>query len=225
MCYDEKHLPGLNPITARYGKSLADWLNQSKGTAEHMRVCDFIASFAAVRATISGYYSHASHITEGGRLFSGRIPNEVISGDHEYERQMSRLRRKLRQYPFFLDVQFPLERQWVGSWQPLGKRAERKHYLREHDAVRWLHEISVEGELERLRKCACNCGLWFFALKLGTLFYGDHRQKPYRSSPDFKRHRAEYMRTYRGQQKERDEKALIAARRALKSKLKTNKAE
>ena len=194
-----RHPLGLNPITARYGESLAAWLNQSKGSSEHRRVCDLIASFAAVRATITGYYSHVSR-TMGGRLFSGKMPKEVVLENLEYKKRMSHLRRKLRQYPFFLDVQCPLERQWIGSWEPTGKRAVQKHRLGEHDAVRWVHEISLDGELERLRQCACNCGVWFFAHKLRTFFYRDHRQRRYRSSTHFKKHRAEYMRKYRHQQ-------------------------
>jgi hypothetical protein len=200
--------PKLDLGTPRYGESLARWLNESKGTDENLRVCAVMASFAAVRATITGY-SNASHITdEWGRIFSGRMPNEVLSGDQEYRRLISGLRRKLRQYLFFPGVECPLERQWVGSWEPTGQRSGRKRYFTEHDAIRCLYETSLDGELERLRKCKCGCGVWFFASRSDKHFIGDHRQKSYRSSADFKRHRAGYMSRYRRQQKMLDEKAL-----------------
>jgi len=191
----------LSAKTDRYGEQLANWLNASQRTPENHRVCKVIECFQATSASVTKAYWPTS-VMVGGQVFSGRMPREVASGDREYEKQLSRLRRRVRSYTFFPSVHYPLERQWVGSWEPIGKRVQRSQFrLGEHDAVFWLYETATDGELDRLRQCDCGCGEWFFAHKLDRRFVRDHRQKEYRNSPEFKELRAEYMRNYRSPEK------------------------
>jgi hypothetical protein len=214
----EEHRPALNPKTAYYGEQVADWLNQSKGTPEHRRIIDVMADVEAARESAPGPYWQTS-VVVGGRSFSGGIPKQVTEGDGEYEKRLSRLRRKSRSYSFYPAFHYPLERHWVGSLVPIGKRTPRSQVrLGEHEAIWWLFEIAMDGEWERLRPCGCGCGAWLFARRLDRRFLEDHRQTAYRKSTKFKKHRAAWMRNYRSQQKKRGEKALIEARRGLKSR-------
>lgn len=215
--------PAISPKTARYGELLADWMNQSKGSPEHRRICGFIADIEAVRKSVTGPYVQTS-VVVGGRSFSGGMPRQVADGEGEYEKRMSRLKKKSRSYTFYLALHFPLEGQWVGSLVPVGKRTARSEFrLGEHDVIWWLHEVAMDGELDRLRMCECGCGFWFFAKRhLDTRFYKDHRQKPYRESPKFRTHRAEYMRAYRRREKEREEQGLMEGHRRYKRRANSN---
>jgi hypothetical protein len=180
--------------------SLANWLNDSKNTPDYRRVREIIEIIESARKNIAGPYTRTLGRIDG-QAFKGRVSMQIAAASREYEKQMSRLGRKSREYTFFPAYHYPLERGWVGSWEPVGKRAQRSRFrVREHDAVHWLHEIATNGELDRLRQCDCRCGTWFFACRLDRRFVGDHRQKHYRNSAEFKKNRAEYMRNYRKQQ-------------------------
>jgi hypothetical protein len=213
--------PGLSPIVARYGRELAGWLNDSKGTPENRRVCHLIQLFEAVRSSVTGYYWPIAAIVDG-RRFSGKIPREIASEDGgavknpKYATHMSRLQRKfkrevfsifetLQSYKYYLHPDYPLDRQWLISWEAAGKRPRRNSFcLDEHGAVRLLYEIVVDGELTlaRLRRCDCGCGAWLFGLRCTKSFSSDKcRQKANdarkRSSPAYLKQRAKYMREYR----------------------------
>ncbi len=201
----------LNPKTAGYGERLADWLNASKGTSEHRRVCSIIEAIADVRGSTRDLYWPTSGVV-GDQRFSGAMPNEAATGDAEYMRRMLRLNKKLRPYRFSLCFHFPLRQRWFGSWEPVGKRARRRRFhLSEHDAVRWLYELATDGELERLRECRCGCGTWIFAKRFDQRCYLNHREKYQQRSPEFKKKRAEYMRDYRRGEKERSEALKLVA--------------
>lgn len=211
----EEGRPDLTPRNARYGEQIADWLNASKSSPEHRRVCEIMDAIAAVRNDLSGEYWLTSAVV-GGRRFSGRMPSKV-SFDQEYSRKLRRLQKKLQRYVFAFNLHYPLSGYWVGSLDPLGKRAPRSRFcLGEHDAVYWLYELATGGELDRLRQCACGCGAWLFAKRLTQHFVGDHRGKNYRQTLRFRKDRAQYMRRYRSQEKQRDKRALTLARRSLK---------
>ena len=204
----------ISPRTCEFGQRLATWLNDSKGTSAHRRVGDMIELVGTVRKGLTRYQRISA--VAGDRKFSGEIPIEVSSGDPEYERKMLRLNRKLRRYRFFPCLNFPLRRGWLGTWEPAGKGAHRRRFrLSEHDAVQWLFELLMDQHLDRLRSCGCGCGSWFFAKRPDQRFYGSHRQMRYRTSPEFKKERAQYMREYRRKDKERNEQARKVVRRVL----------
>lgn len=73
----------------------------------------------------------------------------------------------------------------------------------ERDDAEWyalesLKEIAEQGELERLRRCGLKkCAHWFYARSQLQKFCSDKcKQKEKRSSPEWKKHRARYMRDY-----------------------------
>jgi hypothetical protein len=213
----EEDRPDLSPINASYGQRFANWLNATKSSPEHRRVCEIMDALAALRTGTSGEYCSMSAVVQG-RRFSGRMPREVAF-DKEYSCKMRRLRKKLQRYVFAFNLHYPLSGYvWVGSLEPVGKRAPRSRFrLGEHDAVFWLFELATSGELERLRECDCGCGAWFFASRLDRRFVGDHRGKHYRQTPRFRNDHAEYMRHYRSREKQWDKTALTRARRLSKA--------
>jgi len=207
---------GLSPIVVQYGRALAKWLNDSKGTPENRRVCALIQDFKAVKLSVKGYYFPITTIVDGRRV-SGKLPIEIASKDgraaknRKYAIRMSRLEKKIRSYTYYRHPNYPLDCQWNISWEPAGKRARRDPlFLDEHGAVRFLCELAEAGDvaLRRLRNCECECGAWLFGKRSTKRFINDnHRQKAdagKRSSLRFKKYRSEYMRNYRAREEERN---------------------
>jgi hypothetical protein len=215
----EERRPGLSQRLAFFGMSLANWLNDSKGTPECRRVCNIIEILESARKNIAGPYAPTLGRIDG-HVFKGRVSMQIAATSREYEKQMSRLHMKSLEYTFFPAYHYPLERGWEGSWEPAGKRVQRSRFrVREPEAVRWLHEIATNGELDRLRQCDCRCGMWFFARRLDRRFVGNHRQNDYRNSAEFKKNRAEYMRNYRNQQ---EKEHLPEGRHHYRHRVKSN---
>ena len=199
----QERRPELNPKIAHSGEQLAKWLNDSVETPGHRHVYEILDELKAISNIRSEpYWRTAGRIED--QSFSGALPNEFAASDAESEKRLLRLSRKVRPYVFRLAFCFPLGRQWVGSFVPVGKLGRRHQFrLNEYDAVLWLHEIALNGELERLRQCECKCGEWFFAHRFDKRHVRDHRQREYKNSQEFKDHRAAYMRKYRRNDKER----------------------
>lgn len=201
----QERRPELDPKIAHSGKQLAKWLNDSVQTLGQKRICKILDELKAIPNTRTELHWKTAGRVEG-QSFSGALPNEVATSNPEYEKRLAQLKRKVLPYVFSPAFFYPLGRQWVGSYVPVGNRETRHQFrVNEYDAIQWVHEIALGGELDRLRQCECQCGEWFFAHRLDKRHVRDHRQKRYKSSQEFKDRRAAYMRKYRSL----DEKGLL----------------
>jgi hypothetical protein len=101
---------------------------------------------------------------------------------------------------------------WQVDWRLVEK--VRLRPLQALALIKLLH-LGDKGLLSRVRKCGKReCGEWFYARFEHQRFHSKRcQQEAFRSDPEWKKHRAEYMKQLRQDKKLRERKWLRAAKR------------
>lgn len=119
--------------------------------------------------------------------------------------ELNSLLRRYRWYPVVRHMGFGVSTFDVTEDWPA--RSERRHDPWEVFAIWWLCNSHNVRWIELFRRCH-ECKTWFFASAQHQTYCSDACRKRHASkSPEFKQRRALYMQKYRGQEKERDERA------------------
>jgi hypothetical protein len=101
----------------------------------------------------------------------------------------------LAKYPIRYAVSPSMSTAISVSVQFVGQRTDGLR-MNEHHAVAMLIDLTARGLLSDLKQCAWgDCGRWFLAKRKDQKFHDNQcKRKHVESSPEFKAHRAEYMR-------------------------------
>jgi len=89
---------------------------------------------------------------------------------------------------------------WVPRWHAEGERSRTPNSETEADAVLRVLLLAQNGNIHRVRECV-DCGGWFYARFSHARFCSNKcQQRNYRQSPEWRKHRNEYMRDYYSRQ-------------------------
>ncbi len=99
---------------------------------------------------------------------------------------------------------------WVVEWDPVGRHMSRAQALAIYQAL----QLGSQGLLPRVRECQNQkCKLWFYARFIHQRFHSERCQlEAFRSDPQWKEKRAEYMRQLRWEEKQRKRRWIEASK-------------
>jgi len=177
--------------------SLIEWLNG----AESSPAIDLLKDLR--EAAVQARFMHAS--IKGGRV-------EVIAA-RQYNRAAKRVNDHLKSCKAFPQIAMASQLGLTWTWIPaeldrefsftdgLPKDRKRRQRLQSRlkaiDATLTLLSLSRDGRLDRIRQCK-QCQRWFWARFARQEFHERVcQQKFYRSSPEWREHRSNWMREYR----------------------------
>lgn len=198
---------------------LIEWLNAAVGTKSYERVSELIhnirsADTAVDAATRDSVFIHVGRREEG-------IPPEKARRRREVHRLLLPISRTFTGYVFHPRLNCVLgdKRRWwfdlVGEPVPGDYKLTRSDGRRvfEADAVFGVLRLASYRFLDRVRECL-TCQKWLYAHPSHKKFCDAACQlKYFASTPRQKEKRAEYMRRYRVDQKQRAERAQRLASR------------
>jgi hypothetical protein len=187
---------GMGVAGARH---LIDWLNENRSRRKGQKLSKMLESIR--RAT--------DLKKEAFRNIEAGITPDVAAGNHLAD-LLDEVNESLISYkvvPQFAPPYGP-GRWWHGVWAPVrvgsikfpvrGSRRKRiQRAIDECDAAIALVTLTANNRLDRVRQCR-ECGSWFFVSRPHQRFdRKECQQKNFRSTPEFKEARREYMRRYR----------------------------
>jgi hypothetical protein len=100
---------------------------------------------------------------------------------------------------------------WDVQWDPVSKSMIRAQAVAFSSCL----DLGATGLLGRIRTCKREaCGQWFFAKFEHQRFHSEQcQQQTFKSSPEWKKQRAEYMKRLRHEEKLRERKWLLGTKR------------
>jgi hypothetical protein len=122
---------------------------------------------------------------------------EASARSQKLARSVNRRLRRYRLWPeLFLFGTAQSPDRWVPRWHAEGERSSTPDSLSEADAVLSILQLAQNGYVHRLRECE-DCRKWFFARFSHSRFCSQGcQQRNYRRSPEWRKHRNQYMRDY-----------------------------
>ena len=226
--YNHMSQASQTPIRRKYwGSDIADyvvrWLNQTGGTARNRRIVDllnrlneylrFTDKVAGTSPASARLADGDTFVWDGKKMPAGGLlatPNKDIDDARKainvlLRRYIWRLELKGRYADRSLFAWSLPSKNWLitGDRLPIADVSFNASVVfTEGDAVRQIIELCHEGLIERLRKCTC--GTWFYAKFSHSKFCTTAcQQKVYRSSPEWKKHRQEWMKRNRALHKQK----------------------
>jgi hypothetical protein len=181
------------------GRAAADWLNRNQGTRPGRVVSNLIKNMQQLIPSVS----------------MGEWIGLEQSGmsRREYVKSLNNINRQLAAYSMWPML--------VGRSTSFGRLGKRGLHARTKFKWRWshgkdpatetIHNIVRLGELGllfRLRQCAL-CHIWFYARFSHQLNCSARcREKRFKSGPQWRKYRRDYMRDHRKRQRESDARAI-----------------
>jgi len=196
---------------------LIEWLNAAVGTNSYQRVSDLIRKIRSADTAVDDAQRDDVFVHVG----RDSIPAEKSRRRREVHKSLRLVSRAFTDYVFhprLTCVLFDKRRWWFdlfGEAVPGDYRLIRPDGRRvyESDAVFGVARLASYGFLERIRQCL-TCQKWLYAHPSHKKFCNLACQLKYFSAtPRQKEKRAEYMRRYRVDQKQKMERALRLARK------------
>ena len=156
---------------------LIDWLNRSRGSAEHKRLAGLIDG---IQELIS--------------------PQRDEEKEYELKERLNAILAKYRFWPSIWRERRP-RRTWEMLWRSDNRDEEEGgeygDTLSERDAIRDVCELVPARYIERVKRCR-HCGKWFYAIFRHKEFCKIQcQQNHYRTSPEWKEKRRKWFRKYR----------------------------
>jgi hypothetical protein len=197
---------------------LVEWLNSKPDTGAkteaQQRIFSLLDNFleliALTQASDRSTLRHQGKNAEEEGARQDRI-NELINFGGELDRKLERYYTRPLIFNYF-DGTAKLE------INPTPEENKAVETAEEWWAVERILELASDGYLNKLRKCQC-CGKWIFVKfpngDRAQRFCGDGSRcaKKWRESPEYLEQQAEYMRKYRKDEKERNNRAKRTVRR------------